>query len=338
MFSLLTSIRRYVPIVFLGSLVAGCSGAATPTAPSPNSEASLSTVQANRLRASGQGARAHAVASVARGWLSPDAKRHKHKALIYWGNYDSNTITIFSAKGVNGKQEGQISTGLSNPERLFVDKQRNVYATNIGNNTITGYKPGSTSPFITISNGVNSPTGLTVDAAGTVYSANVGNDTVTVYPKGQTAPSLTIPLSGSPEYLATDSHDNLYVSMGLEVLEFAPGSSTGTNLGLVIGSPGAIEVDRKGNIIIIDESKPSIDVIPAGQTSPTKEIAITRGNPFSLALNAKENHVYVSIEANSGPFVVQALAYPDGTTLTDKLTTNIGDWPISVSPDAVLGS
>ncbi len=185
---------------------------------------------------------------------------------------------------------------------------------------------------------MNLPTGLTVDAAGTVYSANVGNDTVTEYPKGQTSPSLTIPISGSPEYLATDSQDNLYVSEGLAVLKFPPGSTTGTNLGLIIGSPGALEVDRSGNIIVIDESKPSIDVFPAGQTTASKQIAITRGSPFALSLNAKENDVYVSIEANTGPFVIQALAYPGGTTLTDKLTTNIGDWPIAVSPDTVLGS
>lgn len=340
MLSSRSSIPRYVSLALLGSLVAGCSATSTPTAPNTSSETAPSAVQANRMLASGKGAHAHAAASTARGWLSPEAKRHKHKSLIYWGNYDSNTISIFSAKGVNGKEEGQISTGLSNPERLFVDKNRNVYATNIGNNTITAYKPGGTTPFITISSGVNSPTGLTVDAAGSVYCANVGNDTVTVYPKGQTSPSLTIPISGSPEYLATDSNDNLYVSMGLEVLKFPPGSSTGTNLGLVIGSPGALEVDRSGNIIIIDESRPSIDVFPAGQTTASKQIAITRGNPFALSLNAKENDVYVSIEANTGtgPFVIQALTYPGGTTLTDKLTTNIGDWPIAVSPDTVLGS
>ncbi len=160
------------------------------------------------------GRRARRACSAARtgagGWLSPDAKKKGNKSLIYWGNYDTSTITIYSGKGVNGKEVGQITTGLSSPERLFVGADGSVYATNLDNNTITGYKAGKTSPFITISNGVNTPTGLTVDAAGTVYCANVGNDTITVYPKGQTTPSLTI--SYFAEYLATDKHDNLYAA------------------------------------------------------------------------------------------------------------------------------
>jgi hypothetical protein len=340
-FSHFSSVRRLAGVSLLGALVAGCSAAGTPAAYNANPSArSLAAggVQANRILASGRSRREQPAGSNAHGWLSREAKGHKGKNVIYWGSYDSNTITIFSSKGVNGKQEGQIVTGLSNPERLFVDKKHNVYATNIGNNTITAYKPGQTSPFLTVSNGVNSPTGLTVDAAGTVYCANVGNNTITEYPKGSTSPSLTVQLSGSPEYLATDAHDNLYVAIGLDVLEFAPGSTTGTNLGLDIGSPGALEVDRSGNIIVIDESKPSIDVFPAGQTEPSKQIAVTRGFPFAISLSKSEKQVYVSVEANSGPFVIQALAYPNGSTLTDKLTTAGGDWPIAVSPDAVLGS
>ncbi|MGB8909158.1 MAG: hypothetical protein WCC84_10455 [Candidatus Cybelea sp.] len=43
----------------------------------------------------------------------------------------------------------------------------------------------------------------------------------------------------------------------------------------------------------------------------------------------------MSVEA-SGPFIVQEVAYPNGTTLTNKLTTGDGERPIAVSPDAVL--
>ncbi|MFZ1019161.1 MAG: hypothetical protein WAN39_14980, partial [Candidatus Cybelea sp.] len=264
------------------------------------------------------------------GWMSPDAG--KGKGLIYWGNYDTNTITIYSAKGVNGKEEGQITTGLSNPERLFVDAKGSVYATNIGNNTITAYKPGQTTPFLTISNGVNSPTGLTVDAAGTVYCANVGNDTITVYPKGETSPSLTIPAT-SPEYLATDSQDNLYASEGPGIIQYAPGSTTGTNLGLP-SYPGAVEVDKKGNLIVLYGAE--IEYFPKGTTQPSKEIPVTAGNPFALSLSGREHALYVSLEAGT-PFVVQKVAYPNGTSLSNKLSTNAGLWPLAVSPDAALG-
>lgn len=269
------------------------------------------------------------------GWISPDAKKKKN--LIYWGNYSSNTITIYSAKGSNGKEVGQITTDLSNPERLSVDSKGSVYATNIGNNTITGYKAGQTSPFITISNGVDSPTGIAVDAAGTIYCANVGNSTITVYPAGQTTPSLTISAPSSPEYLATDANDNLYAAVGGGVYEYPKGSSNGTNLNLSIGFAGALEVDRKGNLIVLDESSNDVDYFPAGQTSPSKEINVSSGIPFSLALNKKNNQLYASVEITGG-FEIQSIAYPKGTSFANKLTTNTGDWPVSVSPDNALGS
>ena len=260
-------------------------------------------------------------------------KRDIKKALIYWGSYDNSTIDFFSAKGSNPPEKGQITNGLSNPERLFVDKALNVYATNLGNNTITAYKRGAGAPFLTISSDVSNPTGLTIDAAGTVYCANVGNGTVTEYPKGQTSPSLTISIPR--EYLAIDSSDNLYVSTGTGVTEFAPGSTSGKDLGLNVGSPRALEVDKAGNIIVIDSDAGSIDVFPVGQTEPSKKIAVTSGFPFALSLNKAETALYVSVEA-SGPFIVQEVAYPNGTTLTNKLTTGDGEWPIAVSPDAVL--
>lgn len=300
-----------------------CSASGMPSAASSNS-----SPDSNVKLAGGFGHPASAHAAGSRGWLSPDAK--KKKKLIYWGNFYNNTITIYSAKGVNGKEVGQITTGLSEPERLFVDTQGSVYATNLGNNTITGYQAGQTSPFITISNGVSSPTGLTVDAAGTIYCANVGNNTITVYPKGQTSPSLTIPYSA--EYLATDAQDNLYAA-GTAVEEFAPGSTSGKDLGLP-HYPGPLEVDKAGNLIVLYGS--TVEYFPAGQTSPSNEINITSGSPFALSLSKNEKQLYVSVETGT-PFIIQSIAYPNGTSFSNKLTSNGGDWPIAVSPDNALG-
>lgn len=315
---------RLVACASVAAMAAGCSGTGMPGSPSASAN---SGVNATRKLADGfirpQGS-AHAAV---RGWMSPEAK--SGKSLIYWGNYDSSTITIYSGKGVNGKEVGQITTGLSNPERLFVDSKGSVYATNIGNDTITAYKKGTTTPFLTISDGVNSPTGLTVDAAGTVYCANVGNDTITVYPKGQTTPSLTIPYFA--EYLATDAKDNLYAA-GSAVEEFPPGSTSGKNLGLP-SYPGALEVDRKGNVIVLYGA--TVEYFPAGQTSPSKEITVS-GFPFALSLSKNEKELYVSTE-NGTPFVIQSIAYPKGTSFSNKLTTNAGDWPFAVSPDNALG-
>lgn len=270
--------------------------------------------------------------------MEPDAKRRR--ALIYWGNYTNNTITVYLAKGSNPPERGQITSGLSSPERLFVDDDRALYATNLGNSTVTAYKRGATSPYLTISDGIGTPTGLTVDAAGTVYCGNLGNDSVTVYPRGLTTPSLTIPIAGAPEYLAVDRSDNLYVSYlggskGTGVVEFPPGSTTGTDLGLDVSGAGSLAVDRSGNIIIIDDYGLTIDVFPAGQTEPSRKISLGGATAFGLSLNKKERKLYATV-AQGGAFVVQQLDYPSGTTFTTKLSTNAGSWPIAVSPDAVL--
>jgi hypothetical protein len=330
---------RLAAFSIIGTLAAACSGTGTSSVGTvPNTASTQTTTRGNasaeRLASEGLVRPPAHAANTRPGWISPDAKRHKKPSLIYWGDYGANTIDIFPAKGVNPKMKGQITTGLDNPERLFVDAKGNVYATNIGNNTITAYKPHATKPFLTISNGVDGPTGLTVDSAGTVYCANVDNDTVTEYPKGQLSPSVT--LNVFAEYLAVDSSDDLYVSGASAVTEFAPGTSSGKNLNLTIGSPGALEVDKHGNIIIIDDSANTIDVFPAGQVTPSKTIAVTAGTAFALSLNEAENAVYASVLV-SGGFIVQDVAYPNGSTLKSKLTTvTDGDWPIAVSPDAVL--
>ena len=311
---------RWTAIALLGALAAGCSAAGTSNTPTLGTD--------SRTLANGFGPASSTPGLRANGWLSPD--RHKHPSLFYWGNYDTSTITIYSA----GKVKGQITSGLYNPERLFVGKDGSVYATNIGyngsnKNSIVGYKPGKTTPFITITNGVNRPTGLTVDAAGTIYCANVGNDTITVYKKGQTSPSLTIPYFA--EYLATDAKDNLYAA-GTAVEVFAPGSTTGKDTGLP-HYPGALEVDRNGNIIVLYGA--TIEYFPAGQTKASKQITVN-GSPFALSLSGNEKTLYVSVESGT-PFVIQKVAYPNGTTLSNYLTTNAGDWPIAASPDNALG-
>jgi DNA-binding beta-propeller fold protein YncE len=167
-----------------------------------------------------------------------------------------------------------------------------------------------------------------------VYVANVGNDTITEYPKGKTSPKVTI--NAGAEYLATDAQDNLYAAEYPDVVEYPKGSTSGTSLALSVGSPGALEVDKNGTIIIEDESNDDLDYFPAGKTSPSAQIPLG-GFPFSIALNKANTQVYVS-NLDSSDFEIQTVAYPKGKKPKVKFTnSSVGDWPISISPDNALG-
>ncbi len=331
----LALVRRFRYIALLGAVVAGCSTNAS-VAPAGNAQIGPSpvNVRRNMLLSEGFGeASTQRIQASSR--ISPDLKGGGLD--IYWGDYYNNTITVYPRSGINPPEKGVINKGLSHPERLFVDNAGTVYASNIGNNTITAYKRNATKPSLTISTGVNSPTGLTVDAAGAVYCANLGNNTVTVYPKGQITPSLTIPMAGA-EYLAVDSAHNLYVSYlggskGGGVMEFASGSTTGKDLGLDVSGFGPLAIDSSGNIIVVDDYGLVVDVFPAGQTEPSKKIGVGGGEIFGLSLSEMEHKLFVSVEA--GSFIVQQFDYPSLTNLTTKLSTGAGNWPIAVSRDAV---
>jgi hypothetical protein len=344
-----TSARRStIAAALAAAFLAGCSGGGTPAVGPANNPALVgdanSHVRENQMAANGARPTGRSQPVTQSGVQRNDGMQPGAKAgsnLMYSGDYDTNTITIFPSKGLNPPPVGQITTGLNSPERLFVDNGLKLYATNIGNNTIVVYKPGGTSPSLTIGDGVNSPTGLTVGADGTVYCANTGNDTVTEYKRGKTKPAVTLSLGNEdPENLALDSKNNLYVSYlggahGGNVVEFAPGKTTGTELNLVVGGAGAIEVDRSGNIILIDSSVPSVDVFPAGKTSPSKKIPIVGGSPFELSLSKDEKHLYASVEVGI-PFAILTTGYPKGSAFKNKITSNVGDWPLAVSPDDAL--
>jgi len=270
------------------------------------------------------------------GWLSGDAKAGKN--VVYSGDFENSKINIYPIKGHNPAPIGSITTGIQNPERLFVDKKLKLYVTNATD--VTVYPPGATSPSLTISSGINNPTGLTVGPDGTVYVANVNTDSVTEYRKGKTSPSVTLNIPGSPENLAVDANSNLFVSFfgsQSNVLEFSPGQMNGTNLGLAIGSPGPLEVDSAGDVAIIDTSTNDLDIFPPEQTQPSIQTHYTDGNPFELAFGKGQNKLYASVETTaSAYFQIDSLTYPSGTPQEQIATQpyqSFESWPLAVSPD-----
>lgn len=253
-------------------------------------------------------------------------------ALIYSGSTEQNVITYFPESGTNPPPLGQITSGLNEPESLFVDSESNLWVANSGTFSILEYAPGGTSPMLTISNGVNAPNVVAVDSNGTVYSGNYGNHTITEYPAGQTSPSLTIHLKSPAVYLAIGPSNGLYVSQqDGTVTKFKAGAAHGATLNPVVWGP--MQVDKDGKILMVDLGNQTFNVFLPGQTTPSKTIRIN-AQVGAIVLNRAETQVYVS-ETTGSSWKIQHLPYPDGTSFSNKITSNVKGGLLTVNPNAL---
>jgi hypothetical protein len=276
-------------------VVAGCSAAAvTPTAASPS-------------------------ALPARTAISPDACA---KARIYVADYLHSDVEVYSQVGTNAAPCRKITTGVSNPEGIYVDAKSTLYVANYIGNTITEYPHAGKTPAITISPAAPAYD-VFVGVDRTLYAAEPTMDQVAEYPVGATSPSQTLAINGGAYGVATDNQNNLYVSYlsnsdGLShVEEFAPGATTGTNLGFTVPFAGELKLDHENDIIIGDRNDNVIDIFPPGATSPSQTIP-TAGRPVYFCLNQAETLLYVS-----GPNEVQVFDYPSGAQVV-TITNGLG--------------
>ncbi|MBV9232953.1 MAG: SMP-30/gluconolactonase/LRE family protein [Candidatus Eremiobacteraeota bacterium] len=240
-------------------------------------------------------ARAHA------GWISADAGRHKK--LVYVSDQYDNAVEIYKANVSNPPPIGQITSGVNTPDGLAVDTSGNLYVSNAGGTTVTVYHPGQTTPFDTYSPGQN-PVNVVLGKDGRLYVAQglLGCICITEYPPKSHTPDLTIQLSqthGSPMDLALDASNDLYVTLtNGTVYEFAPGQTSGTNLGLAgLSNPRGIGFDKKGDLVVANDTlnfvQGYIQIYDAGKTQYEKQF-IAGAQPFQLAFGRGRRYMYVA--------------------------------------------
>lgn len=259
---------------------------------------------------------------------------------LYVSSYKLNYVDVYCVKGKNQAPIGKITDGISGPEGLAVDAKGTLYVTNTTANNVTEYARGSTTPSFTYTADLSDPAGVAVDKARNVYVTNLSPGSLTIFPQQSNTPKeritndLTFPID-----VALDPKSNVYVttynsgfSAG-EVIEYAPGTSDGTNLGITTGEPGGITLDKSGDIVTADQRLPGVLVFPPGKTRATKTFAENTIDPDPVRLSHDEKLAAVGDSVGNAVYVYD---YPSGT-LVDTITDGVdGPNGIAFDPSAPL--
>jgi sugar lactone lactonase YvrE len=198
-----------------------------------------------------------ALASRSSGFYTPATRK---SVTLYVSDLQAEAVELFAAyEGNNPPESGTITQGIDNPTNIAIDKSGTLYVAYNGNNTVTEYPLGATSPSITLSNELVDPNGIAVDSKGTVYvtsGSSVGSCYVLEFPKGSSTPSVQVNGFDLPIGLAIDKNDNLYVgdASANKVYEVPKGTTTPENLNLSeLGDPTGLAFDREQNLWVSND-------------------------------------------------------------------------------------
>jgi sugar lactone lactonase YvrE len=271
-------------------MLAACSGGSTSMTPSTSPAAAPSAAR--------------------HGWILPGAK---HQKLLYVTDWTASTVLIYNQNDIGEGPIGEITNGIDEPQGNAVDKHGTLYVADNGNNTVTEYPKGSTSPSVTLSTDIDDPLDVSVDSKGIVYVMDNRASQILEFKPGSTSPDATVSLT-KPSDGVNAKDDDLYVSYNTSSYGHAarckPLATTCTDLGISVGLAQGIALDLKGNLLLGDVFGEDIKIYHPKQTSPFRTISTYLEQPSKLALNTADATLYMADPAN---FAVELYNYASGT-------------------------
>lgn len=243
----------------------------------------------------------------------PASVAPKKEKLVYVTDYTASVVLIYKQGDTGAGPIGEITTGISNPQGDAVDKSGTLYVANQGNNTVTEYPAGSSSPSVTLSTDISQPIDVSVDSTGIVYVSEGRADAILEFKPGSTSPNATVTLT-HPSDVTNAKNDELYVTYNASstgrVAKCKPLATTCKDLGISVGLAQGIAIDLHGNLLVGDYYGQVIDIYKRGATVPFRTITTTEEEPAKLALSTTDATLYQADPAN---FAVELYNYAAGT-------------------------
>jgi hypothetical protein len=278
------------------------------------------------------------------GWMSPAAMKG---GVLYGASYDGGFINLYSVKGNDQQPIGKLTSGLTSPQGVIVDKHHNLWVANTNAFNVVAFKRGATTPFRTLSDPNYYPISIAVDGNGTVYAANAESTTgppgnVTVWKKGHTKPTATLTYANFQIVLGigVDASNNVYVtyvpkSGPPQMLEFPAGSQTGQPVAIADATIGDMTFDSSANLVMETLSNTLGVWAPPYTSGPARTIPAFGNEP---TFNKSESTVWVAYANFSTPKIV-GYNYTTGAlvdTITAGWTNTAVPYGVAVDPAAPL--
>jgi hypothetical protein len=312
------------------ALIAGCSGVSQNPNPDLGGISPSAHGLPHYMLASGNDSRYAGESRLSSRFFSPEMAPNRHRRQIEKEFFISDTgSNVFVFKNSTYAKVGDITSGVTGSDGVWVDKKGNVYVANVISNVVE-YKKGAGSPICTYSASLTDPINGTTDSAGNVYVTDFEGGAVREYAQCSNTVKATFSVS-NPEGVAVDSSGDVFVSFDGEFEEFTGGK--GTILGATISESAGLCIDNNKNLIADDQTG-SIDLIKPPYTSATVLVS-GLSDPFHCSLNSAENLLF---NANDGSTTVTVYSYPS-MSLVHTITSSDGidgAEGVGESPNAVF--